>query len=133
MTPVWRRTLAVVAGFASVAILSVATDAAMHATGVFPPLPQDMTPALFAFAATYRAAFTVLGGAITTHLAREVSYRPAQILAGLGLLGGLAGVAVWFTQPNLGPLWYTLTIPLSAIPCTLAGAWIVRRGQLHCA
>ena len=129
MTPLWRRSVAVVAGFVTVAVLSTGADAVMHAAGTFPPQPQDMTTGLFALAATYRAAFTVLGGAVTTLLARDASDRPAQILAGLGLLGGLAGVAVWFSQPNLGPLWYALSIPISAIPCTLAGAWLVRRNS----
>ncbi len=125
MTPVWRRVVAVVAGFGSVAVLSVGADALMHASAVFPPDPARMTPGLFGLAATYRAVFTVAGGAITTRLAREDSYRPAQILAFLGLLGGLAGLAAWFTKPDLGPLWYAVSIPLTAIPCTLFGAWIV--------
>jgi hypothetical protein len=128
MNPVLRRSLAVVAGFVAVAVLSIGTDAALHAAGVFPPVSQPMSRGLFALAATYRALLTVAGGAIATWLAQEDSYRPAQILSFLGLLGGLAGVVVWVTaQSDLGPLWYVLSIPLSAIPCTLVGAWLVLR------
>jgi hypothetical protein len=124
VTPLLRRSLAVVAGFAAVALLSIGADAVMHATGIFPPEPATMTAGLFALAATYRAAFTVAGGALTTALSREASYRPAQILSGFGLLGGLAGVAAWVATPDLGPLWYALSIPISAVPCTLLGAWL---------
>ena len=123
-----RTGLAVVAGFATVAVLSVAADAVMHTSGVFPPGPTVMSDALFTVAATYRALFTVLGGAVATTLAAGQGYRPAQILSGLGLLAGFAGVGVWFTsQTDLGPLWYALSIPVSAIPRTLAGAWLMLR------
>jgi len=129
MNPLVRRSLAIVAGFVSVAVLSVGADKVMQASAVFPANPAQMSAGLFTLAALYRAAFTCLGGAITTTLSRENSYRPAQILSGLGLLGGLAGVAAWFATPDLGPLWYALTIPISAIPCTLFGAWTVMRGK----
>ena len=101
----------------------------MHAAGVFPAKPSALSNGLFALAATYRALFTGLGGAITTALSREASFRPAQILSGLGLLGGLAGLAAWFATPDLGPLWYAAFIPLSAVPCTLPGAWLVLCGN----
>lgn len=125
MSPLWRRILAIVAGFIAVALLSTGMDARMNVTGVFPAEPVAMSAALFAFAALYRALFTVAGGAITTKLSGDGSYRPAQILSLVGLLGGLAGVAAWFSTPDLGPLWYALTIPVSAVPCTLLGAWLV--------
>ena len=129
MSPLFRRSLAVVAGFVAVAVLSIGTDALMHGTGVFPAETAAMTTGLFGIAAIYRALFTVVGGAITTALSREASYLPAQILAGLGLLGGLAGVAAWFATPGLGPLWYVLSIPISAVPCTLLGGWLLLRGR----
>lgn len=128
MSPLLRRVLAVAAGFVTVALLSVGTDAILHGLGVFPPVSAAMSDPLFAVAAIYRAAFTVLGGAVATRLAGEGSYRPAQILSGLGLIGGFAGVYVWLSaQSDLGPLWYTLTNPISAIPCTLLGARVVLR------
>ncbi len=123
-----RRGFAVAAGFGAVAILSVGTDSVMHAAGIFPPGPEIMPDPLFILPALYRALFTILGGMIATLLAGDRSYLAAKILSGFGLLGGMAGVFVWFTaDSNLGPLWYTLTIPISAIPCTLAGAWLILR------
>lgn len=124
---VLRRILAVVTGFATVAVLSVGTDAVLHKTGIFPATAPAMTTGLFALAATYRAVFTVLGGVIATVVSDDRNYRPALILSGLGFLGGLAGVGAWFTAPDLGPLWYPVTIWISAIPCTLLGAWLVLR------
>lgn len=129
MSPRLRAALAVVAGFVAVAVLSIGTDAALHGLGLFPPEPERMSDGLFLLAAVYRAGFTVVGGAIATALSGADSYRPAQVLAGLGLLGGLAGVAVWAQTPELGPLWYVLSIPISAIPCSLLGAWAVLRGK----
>ena len=131
MTFPWRRAIAIVTGFVSVAVLSIGADTVMHGASYYPAEPSQMSNGLFAVAATYRAVFTVLGGAITTALSRETTFRPAQILSFLGLLGGLAGVAAWLATPNLGPLWYAATIPISAVPCTLFGAWLVlrRHGQ----
>ena len=42
------------AGFLATAILSIATDLAMHATGVFPPEGQPMSNGLFVLATVYR-------------------------------------------------------------------------------
>lgn len=39
---VGRSALAVVAGFVAIVVLSVGTDAVMHATGVFPPPGRPM-------------------------------------------------------------------------------------------
>ncbi len=51
---VLRRVGAVLAGLLAVVILSTATDALMHATGVFPPLGQPMSDGLFLLATAYR-------------------------------------------------------------------------------
>ncbi len=112
---------AVLAGFFATAVLSVGTDAVMHATGVFPPFPERMPDALFVLPGIYRAIFTAVGGYVTARLAPHHPMRHAGVLAGLGLLAGLgAAVATW--DPALGPLWYTASIPASAVPCILAGA-----------
>jgi peptidoglycan/LPS O-acetylase OafA/YrhL len=117
---------AVVAGFVVTALASTAADAAMHAAGVFPSAPQDMSNALFALATAYRAAFTVAGGYVTARLAPDRPMRHAWILAGIGLVAGLAGVAMYYTigGGKLGPAWYAISIPLEAIPCVWLGGWI---------
>jgi len=123
-----RSAGAVLAGFFATALLSVGTDAVLHATGVFPPMDVRMSDGLFVVAAVYRALFTVVGGAVTARLAPSSPGRHAAALCGLGLLGGLAGLSVAIAHPELGPLWYSASIPLSAVPCIALGAWLARRG-----
>jgi hypothetical protein len=51
---VLRRIDAVLAGLLAIIILSTATDAVLHATGVFPPSGQPMVDAFFLLATAYR-------------------------------------------------------------------------------
>ena len=104
-------------------VLSIGTDVVMQAAGWFPAFGQPMTDSLFALAATYRAAYTVAGGYVTASLAPDLPMRHAWVLAGIGLVAGTLGlVAYWIGGPELGPAWYAVSIPVSAIPCVWAGA-----------
>ena len=49
--------------------------------------------------------------------------RHAWILAGIGLVAGLAGVVAYYTigGAELGPAWYAISIPVEAIPCVWLG------------
>lgn len=129
MKPILASALAVIAGFATTAITSTATDAAMEAAHLFPRSPQAMTDGLFAIASTYRGMFTVAGGFVTARLAPARPMRHAAILAGIGLLAGIGGVIAFLTveQGKLGPAWYALSIPLQAIPCVMLGGWLATR------
>jgi peptidoglycan/LPS O-acetylase OafA/YrhL len=95
----------------------------MHAVGIFPRAPQLMSDSLFALAAAYRALFTVAGGYVTARLAPDRPMRHAWILAGIGLVAGLAGVVAYYTigGAELGPAWYAISIPVEAIPCVWLG------------
>lgn len=130
MASSWMRSAgAVLGGFFATAVLSVGTDAVLHATGVFPPVGERMSDALFGLAALYRAAYTVAGGALTAKLAPDRPMGHAVVLMVLGLLGGAAGAVVSWQHPELGPRWYALSIPISAVPCIWAGARLgMRRG-----
>ena len=114
---------AVVAGFILTALASTAADAVMHAAGIFPRAPQSMSDSLFALAAAYRALFTVAGGYVTARLAPDRPMRHVWILAGIGLVAGLAGVVAYYTigGAELGPAWYAISIPVEAIPCVWLG------------
>ncbi len=112
------------------ALLSVGTDAVMHAAQLFPPVDVRMSDGLFVVAAIYRAAYTVVGGWITARLAPGRPMHHAWALAGLGTLGGVGGLVAWPQGGEaMGPLWYPVSILASAVPCILLGAWLAIRGR----
>jgi len=61
--------------------------------------------------------------------------RHAWILAGIGLVAGLAGVVAYYTMggAELGPAWYAISIPVEAIPCVWLGGRLAasRRSSAH--
>lgn len=117
-----RSAWALFAGFLLVVALSLGTDLALHATGIFPPWGERMSDALFLLATLYRTGFAVLGSYATARLAPE---RPmAHALAGgaVGLVLATAGAAAtWDKGPEFGPHWYPLALVATALPCAWAG------------
>ena len=75
---------ALLAGFVVVLVLSLGTDLALHAAGIFPPLGLRMSDALFMLATAYRTLYAVVGSYVTARLAPD---RPM----GHALVGGLLG------------------------------------------
>ena len=120
MTQKGRSIGAVLAGFVAVFVLSLGTDEVLHMLGVYPPWGQRMSDGLFALATAYRIVYTVLGGFITARLAPRAPLRHALILGIVGLGFGAVGVGVAVARPDLGPLWYSMAIALTAIP----GSWL---------
>ena len=114
---------AVVGGFLVTAVASTAADAIMHATGVFPKSPRNMTDGLFLLALGYRALFTVAGGFVTARLAPDRPMRHVWILAGIGLAAGVAGIVVYYVigGGQLGPAWYPFSIAIESLPCVWLG------------
>ena len=125
-----RSALAFLAGFLATALLSTATDAAMHAAGVFPPLGQAMGDGLFLLATAYRTAFTVAGGWLTARLAPA---RPMVHVLWLGAIGtalATAGAAAtWDRGPEFGPHWYPVALVVLALPSVWAGGRLATRGR----
>jgi hypothetical protein len=116
---------AVVAGFVATFILSVGTDAVMHAAGVLPPLGQAMSDTLFVLATAYRALFTVVGGYLTARLAPRRPMAHAMALGAIGLVAATLGAAAtWGRGPAFGPAWYSIGIVVMALPCVWLGARI---------
>jgi len=115
-----RSVGALLAGFVAVVVLSLATDLALHAAGVFPALGQKMSDALFVLATVYRTLYGVVGSYVTARLAPD---RPM----GHALVGGLIGVAMstlgavvtW--KKDLGPHWYPLALIVTAMPTAWLG------------
>ncbi len=119
---------AVLAGFVVVVILSVATDMALRAAGVFPPLsePKLYTTSLLLLATAYRSVYTVAGGYLAARLAPNHPMGHALALGVVGLVAGTAGaVAMW----AVGPHWYPLALVALALPCTWAGGLLHQKGR----
>lgn len=117
---------AVLAGFATVVILSIATDEIMHATGII-PRGAMWNPWHNLLALAYRCAATVAGGWVTARLAPRNPIRHAVILGFIGTAAGIAGVmATW--DMGLGPRWYPIAVAVTGFPCCLLGGWLRARG-----
>jgi hypothetical protein len=123
-----RRIGAVLAGFFATFILSVATDLALHATGVFPPWGQPMSNALFALATAYRTIYTVAAGYITARLAPDRPMAHVWALGIIGLVAALAGtMATWNAGPEFGPKWYPLALVVLTVPSVWTGGKLAQR------
>ncbi|MDC0722252.1 hypothetical protein [Nannocystis bainbridge] len=118
----------VLAGLVTTVVLSVATDAFMHASGVFPPLGQPMADGLFLLALAYRVGFGVAGGFVTGRLARRRPMRHVAVLATIGLvLSALGAIATWGAGPEFGPKWYALAVVATAFPTAWWGGLLANR------
>jgi hypothetical protein len=111
---------ALLAGFLATVIISISTDAMLHAAGIFPPLGQPMTDAHLPLllATAYRIVYGVVGSYITAWLAPDRPMQHALVLGAIGLVLSIVGaVAMW----DAGPAWYSLAIIAIAMPCAWAG------------
>ena len=119
---VGRSIVAVLAGILVGAVLSIGTDVALHAAGIFPPIGQWAGSSLFAIATGYRTVYNVVGSYLIARLAPS---RPM----GHSLVGGVLGVVVsavgavttWNHVPSLGPHWYPIALVILALPCAWVG------------
>jgi len=117
-----RRSIwAVVAGFLFVVVLTLATDAILHLTGVFPPLPRRMSDGLFGLATAYRTVYGIAGSYLMARLAPAKPMKHALFGGAVGTVVSTVGAAVtWNHVPSLGPHWYSLALVATALP----GAWV---------
>jgi multisubunit Na+/H+ antiporter MnhB subunit len=118
----WRSIGAVVAGLLVIVVLSTATDAVMHATGVFPPAGQPMSDTLWLLATAYRIVYGIAGCYIAARLAPDRPMQHALVLGVVGLILSIAGAAAtWNRGPGFGPKWYPLAVIAIALPCAWMG------------
>ena len=111
---------ALFAGFVVVLVLSLGTDLALHAAGIFPPLGQIMSNPLFLLATVYRTVYAVLGSYITARLAPDRPMGHALLGGGIGLVLAIVGAVVTWNK-DLGPHWYPLALIVTALPCAWVG------------
>ena len=117
---------AVFAGFVAIVILSIASDEALRAAGIFPPLGQTMSDGLFMLATIYRSVYSIVGCYIAARLAPDRPMKHALALGVVGLaVSTIGAVATWNKGPEFGPHWYPLALVVLAMPC----AWL--GGRLH--
>jgi hypothetical protein len=114
---------ALLAGFVIVVILSLGTDAVLHAAGIFPPLGQIMSNALFLLATVYRTVYAVVGSYVTARLAPNRPIGHALVGGLVGLALGVGGAVVTWNK-DLGPHWYPLALVATALPCAWVGGKI---------
>ena len=111
---------AVLAGMLAVVILSLGTDLALHAAGIFPALGDRMSDNLFVLATAYRTIYAVLGGYITARLAPNQPMQHALLNGLIGVaLSTLGAVVTW--NRALGPHWYPLALVVTALPTAWLG------------
>jgi hypothetical protein len=128
-SPRLRSVGAVLAGLVANVILSTATDLALVAAGVFPPLSEFGRPEVFSdsmllLALVYRTVYGVFGCWLTARLAPRRPMTHSLILGGIGFVIGIVGaIATWDTWTS----WYSLAI--IAVP--LPSAWLGARLAQH--
>jgi hypothetical protein len=120
MSPTLKSILAVLAGFLTVVILSIATDTLLEAIGIFPSPDQGLFVTwMLVLAFGYRTLYNIVGGYITSSIAPTNPVRHAIILGFIGTLAGAVGVVVGW---DLSDHWYPIALAVEAVPtCWLGG------------
>jgi hypothetical protein len=122
--PRLRTAAALIAGFATVFVLSSGADAILHALNYYPSDGTVGSDAELGFALAYRTIFTIIGGMVTAWLAPSRPVRLATILGAIGTLPAILGVvAMW----SLGHQWYGIALAVLALPSTALGGWLFTR------
>ena len=128
MGPLARSFGAVIGGIVVALVLTLLTDLALHAMGVFPPSGQAATDGPLALATLYRVVYGILGAYVTARLAPARPVLHAMIGGGLGFVVSLVGaVATWNKGAEFGPHWYPLALIVTALPCAWLGGWLGER------
>lgn len=121
-----RSVASVASAFVTVFVLSLGTDQVLHVLEVYPPWGQPMyDTGLCLLALSYRIVYGILGGYIAARLAPRHPMRHALALGAIGFVLSLAG---GIAMREFGPLWYSLAIVLTALPCAWLGGVLHRRG-----
>ena len=128
----WRSTGAVVLGFLVVVILSLGTDEVLHVLKVYPPWGKPMfDPRLNLLALSYRVVYSVIGSYIAARFAPRNPMRHALILGAVGVVLSLPGAVFITTHTDLGPVWYPVSLVVTALPCAWLGGVLYQKKQLR--
>ena len=116
-----RSIASVVAGFASIVVLSVATDTVLESTGILPNGALYDT-GLLLLATTYRSIYSVIGCYIAARLAPD---RPMRHALALGAVGVVVSIVGGIVGRDLAPAWYSLGLAALAMPLAWCGGQLV--------
>src|SRR5260221_14454016 len=96
---------AIIAGFLSVAILSIVTDTILESLHIFPPVTQPQATAwwMLLLALIYRSFYAVVGGYLTAKLS---SNKPMRNVVILGVVGTIAATLGLLANLDKGSVWY---------------------------
>lgn len=120
--------LALLAGFFFVVTLSLATDLALHAVGIFPAFDQTMSNRLLSFATAYRTIYSVAGSYLTARLAPNRPMQHALLGGVIGMFLAIVGTVVtWNKAPQFGPHWYPVALIVLAMPQAWLGGFLYRK------
>jgi hypothetical protein len=116
-----RSTLAVLAGFAAIFVLSLATDQIFHSLDVYPPWGEPMRDTGDnVLALSYRLVYDTFGCYLTARLAPRNPMRHALVLGAIGfVLSSLGGAAA--IMQDMGPAWFPILLALSSLPTAWLG------------
>ena len=117
-----KSVIAVLSGFFTVFVASIATDQLFHVLNVYPPWGEPMwSPWLNLLALSYRTIYAMAGGFVTASLAPRAPMRHVHVLAGIGTLLAILGAVFAITQANLGPVWYPVLLAVTSYPAVWFG------------
>jgi hypothetical protein len=115
---------AVFTGVVAGIVLTIGTDIALHAVGVFPPWGQSMVgfDGALLLATAYRTVYGVVASYLMARLAPDRPMLHALVGGAIGLVVSIVGAAVtWNKGPAFGPHWYPLALIVLAMPQAWAG------------
>jgi len=121
---------AVLAGFITVVVLSIGTDAVLETIKFFPPQNEAdfYTPWMLLIALIYRSIYTVAGGYVAAASAPDRPMRHAIILGILGIAAGTLGAATNWDKTTVSTAWYPISLVIAALPCTWLGGKLKTMG-----
>lgn len=118
---------AIVAGFATIVILSVTTDIILENAGIIITEPFAKNPVwLILIIIAYRTAFSVLGCYVAARLSPGKPFKHAITLGIIGVVMTTLGLIVMWDVP---PRWYPITLILLTMPSAGLGGKLFLKNQ----
>jgi|SRR5690554_1819785 len=118
---------AIVAGFATIVILSITTDIILEKAGIMITEPFAKNPVwLIVIIIAYRTVFNTLGCYLAGRLAPTKPMKHAIILGIIGVVLTTVGLIVMWDVP---PRWYPITLILLTMPAAWLGGKLFLKNQ----